>query len=245
MSMPPTEQPLPTAWLDELAGLDAAWQGGDHTTAAEVEAALALWRERMQRPATPDEEWFDVVDASGEPFGWGAPRWFCHLTGLRHRVVHVLLTSPQGLMVLQMRAHDKAEWPSRIDTTVGGHLKAGQEWETGVLAEIEEEIGLSAEAVEQWLVAGKLIPVGERYHRYGVDAGMPPYRNRQVNQLYGGELTAWGLAHLRFSDGEVSGMYLCAPAEVERMIQANFLIAPGLRNAFPRWQRWRREHKGS
>ena len=235
----PTNHPFPADWLGELTDLDAIWQGGNHTTAAEVEAALAVWRERMQRPANPDEEWFDVVDVSGEPFGWCAPRWFCHLTGLRHRVVYTFLTSPQGFLALQMRAHDKLEWPSMFDTTVGGHLKAGQDWRSGVLSEIEEEVGLQADAIDLWLAGGVLQQVGNPYKRGGMDQGRPPYRNRQVNLIFDGELTAWGLANLRFADGEVSGVFLCAPQEVKRMIESDFLIAPGLRNAFGRWWAWK------
>jgi len=238
MPVHPTDQLFPTAWLDELDNLDATWQGGDQATAAEVEATLALWRERMNRPPTPEEEWFDVVDAAGEPFGWRAPRWFCHLTGLRHRVVYAFLTSPQGFLALQMRAHDKLEWPSRFDTTVGGHLKAGQDWRSGVLVEIEEEVGLPADAIDQWLAGGVLHRVGAPYEGGGKDRGTPPYRNRQINQIFSGELTAWGLANLRFADGEVSGVFLCHPREVQRMIDSDFLIAPGLKNAFGRWRAW-------
>ena len=234
----PTNPPFPTAWLDELTDLDAAWQGGDHTTAAEVEAKLAIWRERMNQPAHPTEEWFDVVDVSGEPFGWRAPRWFCHLTGLRHRVVYAFLTSPQGFLALQMRAHDKLEWPSRFDTTVGGHLKAGQDWRSGVLSEIEEEVGLAADAIDLWLAGDMLQQVDETYDHSGMDQGTPPYRNSQVIMIFAGELTAWGLANLRFADGEVSGVFLCHPQEVQRMIEADFLIAPGLKNAFGRWWAW-------
>jgi len=230
-----TDRLFPTAWLEELDTLDASWHGGDHSTAVEVRAALVIWRERMQRPANSDEEWFDVVDVFGEPFGWSAPRWFCHLTGLRHRVVYAFLTSPQGLLALQMRAHDKLEWPSMFDTTVGGHLKAGQEWWSGILGEIEEEVGLPADATDLWLAEGTLHRVGKPYDRSGMDQGTPPYRNRQVNLIFAGELTAWGLANLHFADGEVSGVFFCTPQEVLRMIESDFLIAPGLRSAFYRW----------
>ena len=231
-----TDHPFPHVWLEELTTLDTSWHGGDNTTATEVEETLVIWRERMRRPAQPDEERFDVVDASGEPFGWRAPRWFCHLTGLRHRVVYAFLSSPQGLLVLQMRAHNKLEWPSMFDTTVGGHLKVGQDWWSGVLSEIEEELGLPADATELWLAGDKLHRVGKPYDCNSIDEGTPPYRNRQVNQIFAGALTAWGMANLHFADGEVSGVCMCTPQEVQRMIENEFLIAPGLRNAFYRWR---------
>ena len=227
------------AWTTELAALDSAWQGGDAATPVVVQASLAEWRIRLDRLQTTSEEMLDVVDAAGGPRGWTAPRWFCHLTGLRHRVVHLFLTSPQGHLVLQMRAADKAEWPQHFDTTVGGHLKAGQDWYEGTLGEIGEELGLATAAVEKWLVGGRLYLVGPVYERHGVSRDLPPIRNRQVNQTFAGELTEWGLAHLHFADGEVAGVYLCPPAEVQRMIANDFLVAPGLRHAFPRWWDWR------
>ena len=230
----PTQFPPP--WLHELDALEARWRGGDAATQSEIDEALALWRARLHRPATPDEEWFDIVDARGEPLGLTAPRWFAHLTGLRHRVVHVLLTTPQGLLALQMRAHDKPEWPDRLDTTVGGHLKAGQDWDQGVLGEIEEEIGLSPADIHRWLAETMLIPVGEPFERYNRDETLPPIRNRQVNRIFTGALSAWGLAHLRFADGELDGMYLTLPQTARRMVESgDDRIAPGLRNVFPHW----------
>ncbi|NUQ38436.1 MAG: NUDIX domain-containing protein [Caldilineales bacterium] len=230
---------FPTTWLHELDALDAAWAGGDGISPAQIAEALAEWRVRLHKPAHPAEEWFDIVDGGGEPLGLTAPRWFAHLTGLRHRVAHVYLTTPQGLLALQMRAHDKAEWPARFDTTVGGHLKAGQDWAAGVLAEIEEEIGLPAPASARWLVDGGLQRVGAPYERYGVDEDRVLHlRNRQINQLFSGRLSEWGLAHVHFADREVAGLYLCPPAEVQRMVEASFLTAPGLRHSFARWWAW-------
>ncbi len=240
--MPEVVFPASTAdaWSAELALLDAAWQGGDTVTPVVVQAAVADWRDRLQQPPVPGEEMLDVVAATGALLGWSAPRWFCHLTGLRHRVAHIFLTSPQGMLVLQMRAPDKAEWPQYFDTTVGGHLKAGQDWEEGALGEIAEELGLPIADRGAWLTGGQLHRVGPIYERYGVRRGLPPICNRQVNQTFAGELTEWGLAHLHFADGEVAGIYLCSPQEAQRMIATDFLVAPGLRHAFPHWWHWRR-----
>ena len=223
-------------WLQAIDKLEARWQHGDTCTQHDIDQVLPLWRERLQRPASAHEEQFDIVDPAGEPLGFIAPRWFAHLVGLRHRVVHVLLTTPQGLLVAQMRSHNKPEWPDLLDTTVGGHLKAGQNWQEGVLCEIEEEIGLAPEDLRRWLAEPALIPIGEPFERYGRSQDMPPIRNWQVNQIYTGTLTAWGLAHLHFADGELDGVYLTPPTEIKRLIQARSpRLAPGLRGVFPIW----------
>lgn len=215
----------------ELDALARRWDGGDAAEADEVAEVLAAWRTRLGLPEGPDEERFDVVDPQGRPRGWVAPRWFCHLTGLRHRVIHILLLTPQRLLVLQMRAHDKAEWPSLFDTTVGGHLKAGQGWLEGAWGELEEELGLGPDDLEE----GALMKASTPQPRE--DALAPPrfLRNRQVNQLFTGHLSAEGLARLSFADGEVDGVYLCRPVEAARMILADpdgARVAPGLRHAF-------------
>lgn len=228
------------AWLVELDALEARWQGGDAATQADIDEALALWRRRLQRPPAPGEEQFDIVDKAGEPLGLIAPRWFSHFTGLRHRVVHVLLATTQGLLALQMRSHTKPEWPDRLDTTVAGHLKAGQDWMAGVESEIHEEIGLVAKDRQRWLAETILTPVGGPFERYNRDEGLPPVRNRQVNRIYTGTLSAWGLAHVTFADGEVDGLYLTTGREIQRLIDARGdRIAPSLRGVFPIWQRFR------
>ncbi len=230
-----------SSWLQELDSLEARWQGGDHATQSEIDAEIARWRARLGHEATANEEWFDIVNPLGEPLGLLAPRWFAHLTGLRHRGVDVLFTTPQGLLLLQVRAHNKPEWPERWDTTVGGHLKAGQNWESGVLAEIQEEIGLAPGDRHRWLAETRLIPVGGPFELYGRYAGAPPFRNRQVNQLYAGTLTAWGLTHLHFADGELGGILLVTPEEAHRLIQrGDDRIAPGLLGVFPKWWRFTR-----
>jgi len=234
--------PFPPKWLSDISELDARWQGGDHATQAEIDEALALWRSRLQYPEQTNEEVFDIVDAQGEPLGLTAPRWFAHLTGLRHRVIHVLLETPQGFLVLQMRSHRRPDWKQRFSTTAAGHVKAGESWQQAALAEIEEEIGLKVAELEFWLAEDALIPVGKPYvgrkrreQHTGMLRGLPML-DWQVNQIFTGQLTSWGLSAIQFEDGEVDGVYLTPPAEVNRLVQeGSSLLAPNVFEVFPRW----------
>ena len=238
----------PAIWAADLHTLETRWQGGDAASQADIDEAVLLWRQRLKQPATSNEEWFDIVDVTGALLGLTAPRWLAHLTGLRHRVAHVLLTTPQGLLVLQMRAHTTEEWPDHLSTTVAGHLKAGQDWDEGVFSEIQEEIGLAPEDRYRWLAQTQLSPVGRPFEQVGRERdpahehGRLPQSDRQVNQIFTGALTAWGLAHVRFADGEVDGLYLTAPSEARRLVDARDpRIAPGLLGVLPRW--WADQHR--
>lgn len=62
---------------------------------------------------------------------------------LIHRVAHVLVFNSQGELFLQKRAMDKDVQPGMWDTSVGGHLDAGEEYTTGARREMAEELGIA------------------------------------------------------------------------------------------------------
>jgi hypothetical protein len=109
----------------------------------------------------------------------------------------------------------------------------------GLDSEIHEEIGLAPEDRQRWLAETQLIAIGGPFERYNRDAGLPPVRNRQINRIFTGTLSAWGLAHVTFVDGEVGGLYLTSPQEIQRLLDArDSMIAPSLRGVFPIWLRF-------
>ncbi len=196
-----------------------------------------VWRARLS-PNEVEEELFDICDAAGTPTGVVAPRWLCHLLGLRHRATHIILRSPQNLLVLQVRSPNKADWPDHIDTSVGGHVRAGQSFADAGLMELEQELGLPANDLGSCLVDGKLTPVGKPYERSDYRPSMPPFRNHQVNQIFAGQLTPNGFARIRFQDREVSALYVCTDEEARRLLTAGTRVAPGLANSLPRYLHW-------
>jgi 8-oxo-dGTP pyrophosphatase MutT (NUDIX family) len=225
------------AHLDELKRTVEGLSAKNRLEQAEITHLATIWRARLS-PRVAEEELFDLCDDRGMATGVTAPRWLCHLLGLRHRAVHVILRSPQNLLVLQVRSPNKADWPDHIDTSVGGHVRAGETYLDAGLAEIEQELGLPAHNLEAWLVGGKLEPVGTPYERYDCQPATPPFRNHQFNQIYAGHLTPDGLARIRFHDGEVSALYLCTEVEAERLLAAGTRIAPGLAHSLPRYLAW-------
>ena len=98
-------------------------------------------------------EMLDIYDAAGNCIGQ-APRKACHGNpALLHHTSHVVVFHPEEpALLLQLRRKDKDIRPGKWDTAVGGHLAPGEDYLTGALRELEEELGLQvpAEAL-QWL----------------------------------------------------------------------------------------------
>lgn len=63
-------------------------------------------------------------------------------SGRIHMAVHVLVERPDGRLLLQKRSAQKRIQPGRWDTSVGGHVGAGEEIQQAVLRELEEELGI-------------------------------------------------------------------------------------------------------
>lgn len=230
----PFTAPLPfdPPALQRLAG-DMAWaSGGAQLTAAQVVSLASRW-EALARPLPKHHEPFDLVTCDGETTGVAAPRWLCHLLGLCHRTVHLVLRTPQDWLALQVRGRH-VDWPSRLDLAVTGHVRAGLSWQQAMQREAAEELGLDLTPAAGMITEAGLAPVGRPYLRSEADSLNPPVHICHVTQVFAATLTPAGLAGLRFADGEVEGLYLCSLAEIDRLLAEDALrLAPGLVQSLP------------
>ncbi|NOY53930.1 MAG: NUDIX domain-containing protein [Deltaproteobacteria bacterium] len=88
-------------------------------------------------------EMLEIVDGRDRVIGI-APRSECHGNpALVHRVVHVLVVNGRGEILLQKRAPDKDIQPGKWDTSVGGHLDPGEDYDTAAVREMKEELGIA------------------------------------------------------------------------------------------------------
>ena len=85
-------------------------------------------------------EVFDVVNENDDVTGT-ATRAEVHAGGLMHRAVHVFLRNKRGDVLLQQRSMLKDVHPGDWDSSVSGHLDAGESYEQAARREIREEMG--------------------------------------------------------------------------------------------------------
>ncbi len=88
------------------------------------------------------DEYLEIVNERGEILGRELRSKIHGNPSLIHRVTHVLVFNPAGELLLQKRSMKKDVAPGRWDTSVGGHINAGESIEEAVLREMEEELGI-------------------------------------------------------------------------------------------------------
>ncbi|QTN34240.1 ribosomal RNA small subunit methyltransferase A [Akkermansiaceae bacterium] len=87
------------------------------------------------------DEVFDVVDENDVPTGT-ATRSEVHSQGLIHRAVHVFVLNRNGDLYLQKRSLIKDMNPGVWDSSVSGHLDAGEGYREAAVRELGEEMGI-------------------------------------------------------------------------------------------------------
>ena len=109
-----------------------------------------------------DEELLDLVDADNTVIGTVARSRVHGEPALRHRAVHVLVYDDRDRLLLQKRSSAKQIQPGKWDTSVGGHLVAGESYLAAAVREAAEELGLAIDAAA-------LAPVHEYVWRSAVE----------------------------------------------------------------------------
>jgi isopentenyldiphosphate isomerase len=99
---------------------------------------IAAPRLEWTEVAEPAEELLNVYDTAGHVVG-AKPRREAKLSGLAVGAVNVLVLNQHGQVLLQQRPPDK-ENGGRWDKSVGGHVSAGEEFDTTAVREAGEEL---------------------------------------------------------------------------------------------------------
>ncbi|MFD2257745.1 16S rRNA (adenine(1518)-N(6)/adenine(1519)-N(6))-dimethyltransferase RsmA [Luteolibacter algae] len=107
-----------------------------------------------------DDELFDVVDENDELKGT-ATRAVVHRDNLIHRAVHVFVINKNGDLYLQKRSLRKDRNPGLWDSSVSGHLDAGENYQQAAIRELSEEIGIPKVTAEDLEHLASLQPTAE------------------------------------------------------------------------------------
>ena len=103
---------------------------------------IELFRQKKKNKQLQNEEWVPLVDEKGKVTGQ-APRSQVHNgSKLLHPVVHLHVINRNKAILLQKRPVSKLIQPGKWDTSVGGHISAGETLEQALKKEAFEEIGL-------------------------------------------------------------------------------------------------------
>jgi len=89
------------------------------------------------------DELYDVVNDDGEIIGQATRKEVHTNPDLIHRAVHILIFRSSGKLVMQKRVKTKDVAPGKWDTSVGGHVDAGEDLITAAKRETEEEMGIT------------------------------------------------------------------------------------------------------
>lgn len=138
-------------WEETTAalGVSATVRGEELTLAQWVDLTRAYDPHPLRDLAQSDAEMFDVVDAENQVIGT-ATRAAVHVQNLVHRAVHVFVFNKRGDLLLQKRSVLKDLCPGLWDSSVSGHLDAGESYESAAVRELDEEMGIRvSEAPEE------------------------------------------------------------------------------------------------
>jgi isopentenyldiphosphate isomerase len=88
------------------------------------------------------DEYLEIVNENGESIGYAQRSEIHGNPSLIHKVVHVLIFNSAGNLLLQKRSQNKDVAPGKWDTSVGGHVEAGEDLLTSCKREMREELGI-------------------------------------------------------------------------------------------------------
>ncbi|MCA9216114.1 MAG: NUDIX domain-containing protein [Planctomycetales bacterium] len=207
-------------WDEPLRILRAKLAHGENTSQQELDAIVAEWKPRKKTLREHDsDEPLGLVDESGRALDLTAERWLCHLLGLRHRCVQVVLTwnNPKlgRVLLLQVRSWSKLDSPGHLDVSVGGHVSRTSAVDSLATAhrEMFEELGLKPDDLDN-----NCLDLVDSYGN--VDScDNERFHNAEWRDLYVGEVTTNGFLNCRLIDGEVAGLYLCPTYELRNFVE--------------------------
>jgi 16S rRNA (adenine1518-N6/adenine1519-N6)-dimethyltransferase len=152
--------PEGTPWEEIAAtlGVPATARGEELTLSQWVELTRFCDPHPLKDLPQKSGEMFDVVDENDEVTGQET-RGEVHARKLMHRAVHVFVFNKRGDLLLQQRSMLKDVHPGVWDSSVSGHLDAGEDYAQAAVRELDEEMGIRVEEAPAEI--GRIAPCAE------------------------------------------------------------------------------------
>jgi len=96
------------------------------------------------------QEIFDVVDENDDVVDT-AGRSEVHHKALMHRAVHIIVYDHKKRILVQQRGFNKDCSPGLWDTSAGGHVDSGENYDDAANRELQEELGIVSEQSLKYL----------------------------------------------------------------------------------------------
>jgi isopentenyl-diphosphate delta-isomerase len=177
---------------------------------------------------TREADLVELVDGAGLPAGVATVDAAHALPGRLHRAFSVLLTAPDGRLLLQRRAAAKTRFPLRWANACCGHPAPGEPVEQAAARRMAEEIGVREVALTQ---------VG--VYLYRARDALTDRVEHEYDHVLAGELPAGG--HPDVDAAEVAAIRWVSPASLRTELSTEpDAYAPWLAGVLAVWEEARR-----
>lgn len=185
----------------ERLGLAATVRGEQLDLKTWIELTRAYDPHPQGDAAQKDDEVFDVVDEEDVRTG-RATRREVHENNLLHRAIHIFVFNKKGDLFLQKRSVLKDKNPGVWDSSVSGHVDAGEDYLGAAVREMGEELGIEGKS------GGDLEEVFSV--KASAETGWEHVRLFRVEHRGG----------VRFPAAEIDGVMAFPVAEIEQWVAA-------------------------
>ncbi len=155
-------------------------------------------------------EQVDILDNQGNQTGEIRTLNDVHIHGLWHRTAHVWVVNSRGEILLQHRHSSARNFPEMWDTSVGGHMSAGDTSMMAAIRETKEEIGID-------ITEKDLKYIGEVIFQARLNNDT--YLENEFNDIYLITLDV-EISDLTMQYGEVKDLKWVTVEEFQKMISA-------------------------
>ena len=87
-------------------------------------------------------EYIDIYDKNAIKLERKEDKELVHKNGLLHKTIHLWIINDKNELLLQRRSYDNKRYPGKLEISVAGHIRSGENSVDAIQRETFEEIGI-------------------------------------------------------------------------------------------------------